>query len=167
MTDLQEKVAAAEVHRKQVDSELAATKRATNRIELEKESTISQLNASLEEQIKLVGQCSFIFLGLPFQADNLTCFLLKRTESLGQTVKAKEEQIRHAENMSKHVGDEASAQQQAAVESLNTRAVALEASLARERKTIQQLSTYESPFFPSPFLVRTLNLFFGFFGCEQ
>jgi len=62
-------------------------------------------------------------------------------------VKAKEEQIRHAENMSQHVGDEASAQQQAAFESLNSRAVALEASLAQERRTIQQLSTYDSRFF--------------------
>lgn len=78
LQDLEAKASEADLHSKQAESALAATTRAKNRIELEKETQITQVTSQLEEQLKLVGN-GFFFPHLEERGPkilNASCFSL-------------------------------------------------------------------------------------------
>lgn len=112
LQDSHTKVSEAELRVKQAESALAATTRAKNRIELDKDNQLTQVNSQLEEQVKLV-------------------------DSLRDTIKS----MQQTETMKKAASLETIPGGAHVSDALTVRVQTLESSLTQERKVIQQLTT--------------------------
>ena len=133
LQDLEAKASEADLHSKQAESALAATTRAKNRIELEKETQITQVTSQLEEQLKLVGNGFFFssFGRKRAQDTKRVMFFIDTAESLRETIQSMEKTDTTRKDDESKVSD-----------ALVTRVQSLENSLAQERRAIQQLTTY-------------------------